>query len=72
MAGVGMTPPKVPRDAVALIVGHDEQHVGRALGRHDGRRPIGFGVHGAVIDHAAELRVGRRELLAVNGGGGAR
>ena len=33
-------------DAVALIVGHDQQHVGRALGRHDGRRPAGFGVRG--------------------------
>ena len=59
------------RHAEARVVGHDEQDVGRLLGRHDARRPPGFGLQGVVLDHAAELRVGRRELLAVDGGGGA-
>ena len=45
-----MTPPNVPDDAVALVVGHDQQHVGRALGRHDVRRPTRFGVFGAEVD----------------------
>ena len=43
-------------NAVAGIVGHDQQDVGRALGRHDLRRPIGLGVLGAEIDLAAERR----------------
>ena len=29
-------------NAVALIIGHDEEDVGRALGRHHGRWPIRF------------------------------
>ena len=57
-------------NAVALVVGHDEQHVGRALGRHDARRPPGLGILGAFLDDdAAELRRRRRDLFAVDGGG---
>ena len=48
---------KCARDAVALIVGHDEQHVRRALWRHHPRRPIGLGICGAFLDHTAKLRV---------------
>ena len=43
-------------DAVALIVGHDQQDVGRAFGRDHCRRPIGLGIFGVHVDHAAELR----------------
>ena len=66
-----MTPPNVLVDAIALVVGHDQEHVGRALGRHDRRRPARFGIGGGVLDHTAEFRIGRRELFAVDGGGGA-
>ena len=61
---------KGARHAVALVVGHDEQHVGRALGRHHARRPPGRGVLGGFLDHAAELRRRWRNLLSVDGGGG--
>ena len=59
------------RRAEAAIVGHDEQHVGRALRRHDARRPPGFRLRGFFLDHPAELRIGRRQLVAAEGGGGA-
>ena len=58
-------------NAIALVVGHDEEHVGRAFRRHDCWRPIRFGIDGGVLDHAAKLRVGRRELFPVNRSGGA-
>ena len=58
-------------DAIALVVGHDQQHVGRALGRHHARRPPGLRVLGALLDHAAEFRGRRRELLPVDRGRGA-
>ena len=32
------------RNAVTLVIGHDEKDVGRALGRHHLRRPIGLGL----------------------------
>ena len=54
------------RHAEAGVVGHDEQDVGRALGRHDARRPPRFRLQGVVLDHAAEFRVRRRELLAAD------
>ena len=59
------------RRAEALVVGHDQQHVGRALRRHDARRPPGRRLRGLLLDHPAELRIGRRKLLAVDRGGGA-
>ena len=59
------------RHAEAGVVGHDQQDVGRLLGRHDARRPPGRRLQSVVLDHAAELRVGRRQLLAADGGGGA-
>ena len=59
------------RHAEAGVVGDDQQHVGRALGRHDARRPPGLRLQGVVLDHAAELRVGRGELLAADRGRGA-
>ena len=52
--------------AVALVVGHNEQNVWRALGRHDARRPLRRGLRRGFVDHPAELRWRRRELLPVN------
>ena len=49
------------RNAVALVVGHDQQDVGRALGRHDGRRPIRLGIFGVQVDRAAEPRAAEAE-----------
>ena len=59
------------RRAEADIVRHDEQHVGRALGRHDARRPPRFRLRGFLLDHPAEFRIGRRKLFSADGGGGA-
>src|SRR5690242_5317294 len=46
-----------------LVVRHDEQHVGRALRRHDARRPPRFRLRSLFPDLTTELRIGRRELL---------
>ena len=62
-------PAEGARHPEAGIVGDDQQYVGRFLGRHDARRPPGLRFQGIVLDHAAEFRVGRRELLAADGGG---
>ena len=59
-------------DAIALVVGHDEQHVGRALGRHDARRPPRLRILDALLDHAAEFRRRWRQLLPVDRDRGAR
>ena len=59
------------RRAEPAVIGHDEQHIGRALRRHDARRPPRFRLGGLLLDHSAELRIGRRELFAVDGGRGA-
>ena len=56
---------KGARDAVALVVGHDQQHVGRALRRHHAGRPVGLGVRGAFLDDTAKFHRRRRKLLAV-------
>ena len=55
------------RDAVALVVRHDEQDVGRALGRHDARRPIRLRVLRVHVDHAAEPRRRVRNIPPVDG-----
>ena len=62
---------KGARRAEAGIVGHDEQHVRRALRRHDARRPPRFRLRGLLLDHPAELRIGRRKLFSVDRGRGA-
>ena len=59
------------RRAEADVVRHDEQHVGRALRRHDARRPPGFRLRGLFLDHPAEFRIGRRKLFSADRGGGA-
>ena len=53
------------RCAEAAIVGHDEQHVRRALRRHDARRPPGFRLRSLFLDLSAELRIGPRKLFTV-------
>src|SRR5438477_6544268 len=57
--------------AKSTIVRHDEQYIGRDLGRHDAGRPPCFRLRGFFLDHAAELGIGWRELFAVNGSGRA-
>jgi hypothetical protein len=54
------------RNPVALVVGHDEKDVGRALGR-----PVGRGIQGVFLNHAAELPRRRRKLFPADGRGGA-
>jgi hypothetical protein len=71
IVGVGMTPPNVPGHAEAGVVGDDQQHIRRALRRHHARSPPGLRLQRSLLDHAAELRIGRRELLAVDGRRGA-
>ena len=58
------------RHAKSGVIGDDEQHVRRFLGRHDARRPPRFRLQGTVLDHAAEFRIGRRKLLTADSGGG--
>ena len=54
------------------VIRDDEQDVGRTLGRYDARRPPRRRLQGVILDHAAERRLGRRQLLAADGGGGGR
>ena len=61
--GAGNTEPR--------IVSHDEQDVRRVLGRYDARRPPLGGVDCVILDHTAEFRLRRGQLLAVDSGGGA-
>ena len=63
---------KGARRAEPFIVGHDEQNIGRALGRYDARRPPRRRLRGLLLDHPAEFRIGRRKLFSVDGGGGVR
>jgi arylsulfatase A-like enzyme len=56
--------------AKTLVIRHDEQHIGRALRWHHTRRPPGGRLGGPILNHSAELRVGRWKLLAWYGRGG--
>src|SRR6266516_1100486 len=58
------------RNAVALVVRHDEQNVGRAFGRYDARWPIRFGILDAFLDHPTEWHWWWRDLFPVNRDGG--
>src|SRR6516162_8372025 len=51
------------RHAIALVVGHDEQNVRRALWRYHSRRPPRFGIYGAFLNHAAKRWRWRRKLF---------
>src|SRR6266478_1361559 len=57
--------------AITLVVGHDEEHIGRALGWYYARRPPRSGILGALLDHSSEFRRRRRELSAVDRDRGA-
>ena len=57
---------KGARGAKAHVVGHDQQHIRRALGRHDPRRPKRLRLRGIQIDHAAEGRSGRWQIAAID------
>ncbi len=59
------------RNAVTLVVGHNENDVRRALGWHDPRRPVGRGVFGAFLDHSARRHRWRWALFPVQRHGGA-
>src|SRR5437016_1046198 len=61
---------KGARNAIALVVRHDEQNVGRAFGRYDARWPIRFGILDAFLDYATEWHGWWRDLFPVNGDGG--
>src|SRR6266480_3491132 len=56
--------------AVALVIGHDEQDVRRALGRDDARWPVRLGIRGTFLDDATEWQRWWRDLFPVNGDGG--
>ena len=51
--------------AEARVVDQDEQHVRRAFGRHDGRRPARLAVDQVRLDEALEGRRRRRQHRAV-------
>src|SRR4029453_13690556 len=59
------------RRAETAIVGHNEKDVRRVLGRDDAGRPPRFRVGGFLLDPAAERRIRRWQLFAVNGRRGA-
>ncbi len=64
--GVGMTPPKVlgtPKPASSVMM---SRTLGAPLGGTTRGAHHGFRLQGIVLDHAAEFRVGRRELFAVD------
>src|SRR5208282_3291694 len=58
------------RNAVALVIGHDQEDIGRALGRHYARRPPWRRILRAFLDHAPKRHQWRRELLPVKRHGG--
>src|SRR6266436_4442397 len=59
---------KRARRTETAVVSHDEQHIGRALGWRDGRRPPRFRLRGLLLDYPAEFRIGWGKLFAVDGG----
>ena len=59
------------RRAEADVIGHDQEHVGRARGRHHARRPIRLRFRGVALDLAAERLRRRGQLIPVDGDGGA-
>src|SRR5271166_5860481 len=63
---------KGARRAEPFIVGHDEQYVWRTFGGYDARRPPCRRLRGLLLDHPAEVWIGRRKLFPVDGGGGVR
>ena len=60
------------RHTVALIVGHDQEHVGRASARYHLGRPVSLRILGILLDHAAKFHGRWWKLFTVNGDGGTR
>ena len=60
----------INRCAEGRVVGHDEQHVGRALRRDHARWKPRCRLRGLFLDHPAEFRIRRWKLFAVERGGG--
>src|SRR5271156_6985671 len=52
--------------AVALVIGHDEEHVWRTFRGHDTGRPPGLRIRGHFLDDAAKGRRRRRKLLPID------
>src|SRR5208283_5473553 len=63
---------KCARRAEPFIVRHNEQHVRRTLGRYDARRPPRSRLRGFLLDHPAEIRIGRWKLISGDSRGGVR
>ena len=61
---------KGARHTVALVIGHDKEHVRRTLGRHDAGRPPRRRLRRSFLDHATEFWRRWRDLLSVDSGGG--
>ena len=59
-------------NAVARVVGHDQEDVGCTFGRHHPRRPPRLGLFGAQVDHATKRQIGRRQNVAGNCAGAIR
>src|SRR5438067_1208242 len=59
-------PAEGARNAVALVIGHDEKDVRRTLGRHHPRWPVRLGIRGGLLDHPTERHRWWRDLFPVN------
>ena len=59
-------------DAIAGVVGYDQQDIRRAFRRNDGRRPPRLRLLGVQVDDPTECRRLRRQRLAIDGRRGAR
>src|SRR6266852_566496 len=68
-AGVGTTPPKVPGAPKPTSSVMMSNTLG-ALRRYDARGPPSGRLRGLLLDHPAELRIGRWKLFSVDCGGG--
>src|SRR5262245_28188786 len=71
-AGGRDDPTKCAGNAIACIVGHNQQDVRRTLRGHNLRRPVGFGILGGEANLATEARWRGWKIVAVDGGGGVR
>src|SRR5215471_8714162 len=58
-------------DTVALVIGHDQQNIGRTLWWNDRGGPAWLGTLGVKIDDATEGRRRIRKISTVSRGGGA-
>src|SRR5262249_39487171 len=56
--------------AITGVVGHDQQYIGRTLGRHHFRRPVWLRLRSIEADLPPELRWGRRQIVSIDWGGG--